>query len=201
MCSRIETLSLHTVPYMHVHLRLFTGSMNASIYLLWNKGDDPSRTKEKTALPRPGQISLFLFQALGTYYTPLCRVHSGDQLTCCERVNHHESAARFAVVLQFMEIPSVFSGQVKDVQRISCSGWHPKKKQSKVEPAGWEQEHLIWLRFFRVSEWMVEIQHPPIRGIPQLLIRSSSLDIFLFPVSTSHSLLTSIGFAQHHLNQ
>lgn len=88
------------------------------------------KRKPPKLYPLLAQISLLLF---ATYYALLYHAHTGDSLTCCERVSHRESAARLAVVLQVMEIFSALSGQVEDAERIAAG---IRKEQNKVEPAG-----------------------------------------------------------------
>lgn len=117
------------------------------------------------------------------HYILLCNTHNGNSLTCFEIMHHHD-AAGLAVVAGY-PLGTVSGGRC----RGSFIEADIHKEQSKVEPAGYRLKGelsistlscLSVLSEFQptLTEWMVESYLPPIRGMPQLLIRSSSLSIF-----------------------
>lgn len=83
-------------------------------------------------------------------------------LTCCEKVNHRESAARLAVVLllllQVTEILSALSGAGgRYSERGSLAAAGIRKEESKVEPAGWEQEGELFISAFSCSSCCLRV--------------------------------------------
>lgn len=117
-----NTTRLQTAP-QHTSKTGITPSayLNSCIYLHHSplaKKSQWEKRKLPKLYPLLAQISLLLYHA-----------DSGDSLTCCERVNHRESDARLAVVLQVMEILLVLSGQVEDTERVSRSSWLPQRAE------------------------------------------------------------------------
>lgn len=97
---------------------------------------------------------------------------------------HHHEAAGLAVVPGY-PLGTVSGGRC----RGSLIEADIHKEQSKVEPAGYRLKGELSISTLSclsvlsefpptLTEWMVESYLPPIRGMPQLLIRSSSLSIF-----------------------